>query len=41
MNGSSYQHNIVSNNKKLAKAEAAFAALKALGVVPANAAMSL
>jgi dsRNA-specific ribonuclease len=41
VNGSSYQHNIVSNNKKLAKAEAAFAALKALGVVPVNAAMSL
>ena len=41
VNGNSYQHNIASNNKKLAKAEAAFAALKALGVVPADAAMTL
>ena len=41
VNGNSYQHNVASNNKKLAKAEAAFAALKALGVVPADAVMSL
>ena len=41
VNGNSYQHNIASNNKKLAKAEAAFVALKALGVVPADAAMAL
>ena len=41
VNGNSYQHNVASNNKKLAKAEAAFAALKALGIVPADAVMSL
>lgn len=41
VNEQSYQHNIASNNKKLAKAEAAFVALKALGVVPANAAMPM
>lgn len=41
INGISYQHNIASNNKKLAKAEAAFVALKALGIVPDDAAMCL
>lgn len=37
VNGSSYQYNIASNNKKLAKAQAAFTALKGLGLVSVDA----
>ena len=39
VNGYSYQFNIASNNKKFAKAQAAFSALKVLGLVPPNATM--
>lgn len=39
VNGSLYQFSIASNNKKLAKAQAAFSALQGIGVIPANATM--
>jgi hypothetical protein len=37
VNGYEYQHPVVSGNKKHAKAQAAVAALKGLGLVPEDA----